>query len=200
MSGAKRRTKYRKHVTQEFTDSEREPVEGELYAQVIQSHGGNMFEVITSEGKKSLARLPTKFQKLIWVKRGDFVIVTSATDEYETASGAAGRVTHFIEHILNGDQVKKLKRGLTSDSVFSLNKPDAQEVAEKPPSEDLDAMKISSGDGEEKNGGGAEDGQEDSSAAGYYYESDDDESDLFVNRNRRQLSDDEDSSSDGEDH
>ena len=44
MSGAKRRTKYRKHVTQDFTDSERVPNEGEVYAQVGQSHGGNILK------------------------------------------------------------------------------------------------------------------------------------------------------------
>ena len=30
MSGAKRRTKYQKHVTQDFNDSERVPNEGEV--------------------------------------------------------------------------------------------------------------------------------------------------------------------------
>ena len=79
MSGAKRRTKYRKHVTQDFNDSERVPNEGEVYAQVGQSHGGNIFEILTSDGEKTLARLPTKFRKLIWVKRNDFVIVGAST-------------------------------------------------------------------------------------------------------------------------
>ena len=74
MSGAKRRTKYRKHVTQDFSDSERVPKEGELYAEIDQSHGGNIFGILTSEGVNTLARLPTKFRKLIWVKRGDMVM------------------------------------------------------------------------------------------------------------------------------
>ena len=90
MSGAKRRTKYRKHVTQDFSDSERVPKEGELYAEIGQSHGGNIFGILTSEGVNTLARLPTKFRKLIWVKRGDMVIVSCAADEYETATVQLG--------------------------------------------------------------------------------------------------------------
>ena len=50
-------------VTQDFNDSERVPNEGEVYAQVGQSHGGNIFEILTSDGEKTLARLPKKFRK-----------------------------------------------------------------------------------------------------------------------------------------
>ena len=66
---------------------------------------------------KDAYNLPTKFRKLIWVKRNDFV-VSHATEGYETATGAVGRVTHSVEHILNSDQVKQLKKTLDKTSIF----------------------------------------------------------------------------------
>ena len=196
MSGAKRRTKYRKHVTQEFAGSEREPVENEAYAQVVQSHGSNIFEVLLGNGEKTLARLPTKFQKLIWMKRGDFVIVSSASEEYSTASGATGRVTHSIEHILNGEQLKKLKRELVAEknTVFALAKPDQSAVSptetgsETAMAKDRKVSPAAEGTATEGVGEG-EEGE-------YYEESEGDDSDLFVNRNKRVETSDESSEDD----
>ena len=194
MSGAKRRTKYRKHVTQEFAGSEREPVDNEAYAQVVQSHGSNIFEVLLDSGGKTLARLPKKFQKLIWMKRGDFVIVSSASEEYSTATGAIGRVTHSIEHILNGEQLKKLKRELIAEknAVFilanaaqptgSLTEAGSEVAVAK-------GLKVNSA---AEGATGLREGEE----GEYYGESEGDDSDLFVNRNKRVETSDESSEDD----
>lgn len=194
MSGAKRRTKYRKHVTQEFAGSEREPVDNEAYAQVVQSHGSNIFEVLLDSGGKSLARLPTKFQKLIWMKRGDFVIVSSASEEYSTATGAIGRVTHSIEHILNGEQLKKLKRELIAEknAVFILaNAAQPTGILTEAGSEVAVAkgLKVNSA---AEGATGLREGEE----GEYYGESEGDDSDLFVNRNKRVETSDESSEDD----
>ena len=207
MSGAKRRTKYRKHVTQDFTDSERVPNEGEVYAQVGQSHGGNIFEILTSHGEKALARLPTKFRKLIWVKRNDFVIVSCATEGYETATGAVGRVTHSVEHILNSDQVKQLKKTLDKTSIFlasengdgnnNENKDTVDNLQNNVNNMKVSATTTTSNDDDNNNNNklnnseqvkqdtnNANDNVSKSEMYNNYFDEDENDDDLFVNRNR----------------
>ena len=208
MSGAKRRTKYRKHVTQDFTDSERVPNEGEVYAQVGQSHGGNIFEILTSHGEKALARLPTKFRKLIWVKRNDFVIVSCATEGYETATGAVGRVTHSVEHILNSDQVKQLKKTLDKTSIFlasengdgnnNENKDTVDNLQNNVNNMKVSATTTTSNDDNNNNNNNklnnseqvkqdtnnANDNVSKSEMYNNYFDEDENDDDLFVNRNR----------------
>ena len=56
-----------------------------------------------------LALLPNKFKKLIWIKKGDFVIVSSSLSEEESAVSLA-KVKYLIKCILNKDQIKHLKQ------------------------------------------------------------------------------------------
>jgi probable RNA-binding protein EIF1AD len=66
--------------------------------------------VLLDDGQEeSLALLPTKFRKLIWVKRGDHLIVSGASHDFLTAAGDRGKVRFMVEHILYKDQVKHLK-------------------------------------------------------------------------------------------
>ena len=58
----------------------------------------------------ALAMLPRKFRKLIWVKRGDFLIVASATSDITVLKGKKGAVKYCIQHILYKEQIKDLKR------------------------------------------------------------------------------------------
>ncbi len=67
-------------------------------------------QVLLDDGaEESLALLPTKFRKLIWVKRGDFLIVAGASHDFLTAAGDRGKVRFMVEHILYKEQVKHLK-------------------------------------------------------------------------------------------
>jgi len=96
--------------------------------------------------KPQLAFLPTKFRKLVWIKRNDFVIVdcgdeepteshknnvlatsetltqtqsTSATNNGGSGSGSGGGFRYVISHILYKDQVKHIKyKGLWPDDPF----------------------------------------------------------------------------------
>lgn len=61
-------------------------------------------------GEKQLALLPTKFNKLIWMKRGDYVIVTESEGQFTTASGKQNGVSSLIEHILMKDQIHHIKK------------------------------------------------------------------------------------------
>jgi probable RNA-binding protein EIF1AD len=79
MSGLGRRTHYRKHLTDSVLHDFPEPHADECIAQVTASRGGNQFDVCFFDKNKSvLAILPTKFRKLVWVKRNDYVIVRVA--------------------------------------------------------------------------------------------------------------------------
>jgi probable RNA-binding protein EIF1AD len=103
MSGLGRRTHYRKHLTDSVLYDFPEPASNECIAKVISTRGSNQFDVqlakeisrvngangdIDQNNEVSLvpnplvmlAILPTKFRKLIWLKRNDFVIVQYAKD------------------------------------------------------------------------------------------------------------------------
>lgn len=66
-------------------------------------------QVVSADGAKAVTMLPTKFRKLIWVKRGDFLIVAEGDGEATVATGKKGAVTSIVEHILYKDQIRNLK-------------------------------------------------------------------------------------------
>ncbi|GBG34477.1 S1-like domain-containing protein C146.08c [Hondaea fermentalgiana] len=110
MSGAKRRTKYRKHVETDMLEGLPEPGEGEEIVRVEALCGGNMLEVLSPDGEKALCLLPAKFRKLVWIKRGNFLIASKSDEDYLTATGAKGRVKYTVVHILFKDQIKHLRQ------------------------------------------------------------------------------------------
>lgn len=54
--------------------------------------------------------MPTKFNKLVWMKRGDYVIVSNADGQFTTASGKQNGVECMIQHILMKDQINHIKK------------------------------------------------------------------------------------------
>ena len=108
MSGAKRRTKYRKQVESDILDALPEPETGELIVEMIVSRGGNILEVRSSSDEVALCRLPAKFRHLVWVKRGSFLIVARSSDDFTLASGRKGAVLFDVRHVLYPDQIKHL--------------------------------------------------------------------------------------------
>eukprot|EP01029_Cantina_marsupialis_P027573 TRINITY_DN773035_c0_g1_i1.p2 TRINITY_DN773035_c0_g1~~TRINITY_DN773035_c0_g1_i1.p2 ORF type:complete len:190 (+),score=43.37 TRINITY_DN773035_c0_g1_i1:60-572(+) len=128
MSGVKRRTGYRKNVTNDYLDSFPEPNETQSVVVVNGTRGSNIFEVTTETGEVSLALLPTKFRKLIWVKRGSFLIVSTPTGDYKCSSGRIGKVRYIIDSILTDDQVKHLKeKNMFPKCFFEKEKADTIE-------------------------------------------------------------------------
>ena len=57
-----------------------------------------------------MAILPTKFNKLIWMKRGDYVIISGSEGQFTTASGKQNGVEAMIQHILMKDQINHIKK------------------------------------------------------------------------------------------
>ena len=108
MSGSGRKSHYRKSVQDSFLNGFPVPEENDSICRVAGSRGSNLFELELVGGVVELAMLPNKFKKLIWVRRGDFVIATSSTDECTTATGEDVKVRYMIKHILSKEQIKHL--------------------------------------------------------------------------------------------
>lgn len=145
MAGLGRRTHYRKHLTDSVLYDLPEPKEDERIAKVVATRGGNQFDIILANAdsisRTGLAILPTKFHKLVWVKRGDYVIVQTGIDAKQNdngygdkedegdadncTSGATkaneeGGIRFIVSHILYKDQVKHL----TSKGLWPMDDPD----------------------------------------------------------------------------
>jgi probable RNA-binding protein EIF1AD len=131
MSGLGRRSHLRKHVTDSVLNQFPEPSHGEYIAQVMGSRGGNVLEILVpaasedtdtctngsqKEASQELAILPTKYRKLIWVKRGDFIIVggddttkASLDEQQQQQPSSKNKVRYMVRHILYKDQISHLK-------------------------------------------------------------------------------------------
>jgi probable RNA-binding protein EIF1AD len=166
MSGLGRKTHYRKHLTDSVLHDLPEPTDNERIAKVVATRGGNQFDIILanqSQEESQLALLPTKFHKLVWVKRGDYVIVETGGGEESGDDQKNDDVTgvrYIISHILYKDQVKHLKsKALWPDNDSNFGGEGTDPDADDENDEDDDGIVYNTG-----------------------YEEDDD---LFVNTNRR---------------
>jgi len=110
MSGVRRKTKYRKSVENDVLNALPEPKEGEAVVRVVASRGGNLIEVETGDGSRSLCRLPNRYRKVVWVKRGTLLIVETCLEAYSTTTGEEGKVRFLVNHIVfTDDQIKNLR-------------------------------------------------------------------------------------------
>ena len=126
MSGAKRSSKYRKSVTEEYMNAFPEPEEDELIARVRASRGANVFEVeLLGVGAREqgaspwaqLALLPNRFKNVIWVKRNDYLIVKGSSEEApgdaptaaSPAESSSSGVQWEVQHVLSKDMIKHLR-------------------------------------------------------------------------------------------
>ncbi|CCI47564.1 unnamed protein product [Albugo candida] len=115
MSGSGRKSHYRKSVTRQVLDEYPEPRDSvDQVVCVVASRGSNIFEVLHTNGQASLTMLPQRFHKLIWIKRGDFLIVTFGDTEVDNKDA----VKSMVLHILYKDQIKHLKRKQLWPSEF----------------------------------------------------------------------------------
>lgn len=116
MSGACRKSHYRKHLTDQVLNDFPEPdiEQNEEIARIAASRGGNTLEItLPNDAKVELALLPSKFNKLVWVKRGDYIIVQSAADDNTentiTTSTTGAGIRYLVKHVLYKEQVKFLR-------------------------------------------------------------------------------------------
>ena len=130
MSGAGRKSGYRKSVTDAYEIGQPEPSINEIVGRVKGCLGGNMFDIelplSSSHYKPSCSVvLPSKFRKVIWVKRGDYVIVDVGNNNNndnndndnndnndnnnDNNNNDDDKCHYMIKHILNKDQIKHIK-------------------------------------------------------------------------------------------
>ena len=69
--------------------------------QVVAGRGNNLHEVTDPSGQSFLVSMPTKFRKNVWIKRGDFVVVTPIEE--------GDKVKAEICTILYKDQIRFIK-------------------------------------------------------------------------------------------
>lgn len=93
----------RKHVVKEMLEDFSMPESHQTIVKVLGTSGSNLHEIITPDGERSLASLPTKFRRNIWIKRGDFVVVEPIAE--------GNKVTAEIVRILYPQHIKEIKRG-----------------------------------------------------------------------------------------
>ena len=75
---------------------------GEEIVQCLGARGNHLFEVRASNGTdKYLVSMPSKFRKSIWVKRGDFFLITPIPE--------GDKVKAEISRVLYKDQIKYIK-------------------------------------------------------------------------------------------
>ena len=216
MAGLGRRTHYRKHLTDSVLHDLPEPKEDERIAKVVATRGSNQFDIILSSpstigenGVKreaqepQLAILPTKFHKLVWVKRNDFVIVQTAGEQDGDEANEArktkngkdeGGIRYMIAHILYKNQIKHLKsKNLWPDGDPEFNNDIVGQENDEIATEDLKEMDDGIVYGEDFYGGDQESGDDE--------EGNDDDL-LFVNTNRvaaLTIQDDDESSDSSDD-
>jgi probable RNA-binding protein EIF1AD len=101
----------RKTTRRDYEDADEvTPEEGEVIVQAVSSRGGNLFQVVCSDGKTpGLALLPTKFRKLIWIKRGMFLFCSRSDGDVDTVKGERGKVNYLITRVLMPNQEKYLR-------------------------------------------------------------------------------------------
>ncbi|XP_051122737.1 uncharacterized protein LOC127245758 isoform X2 [Andrographis paniculata] len=89
---------------------------GESIMQVVDLRGSNLIEVMDTKGDKLIAIFPAKFQKSMWIKRGNFVVVDESGREEAVESGrkVAGIVTQVLYH----DQVRLLQKSSEWPEIF----------------------------------------------------------------------------------
>jgi len=91
----------RKHVTREVEQDLTLPQPGQTIVKVVAGRGNNLHEVVNEKKETFLVSMPTKFRKNVWIKRGDFVLVTPIEE--------GDKVKAEIISILYKDQIKYIK-------------------------------------------------------------------------------------------
>ncbi len=112
MSGAKRRSQYRKGVTSHY-DEELSLDTEDMLAKIKANKGSNIFCAELASGVLVTAKLPNKFHKVIWVKPGDIVVLDGMKEEEKVD-------VMNIKSILSKDTVKAMSKQQVLPESFQL--------------------------------------------------------------------------------
>ena len=67
---------------------------------VVEAIGGNLIKIETAAGEEHLCRLPQRFSRIVFVKRGSLIIARGGQEDYETSAGKKGRVKFLADSVL----------------------------------------------------------------------------------------------------
>jgi len=131
----------RKHVISQALDSFPTPEEGQVITRVISIRGSNILEVEYPSGERQLCLMPAKFNKTIWVKRGNYVIVEPFTEQFKTVEAERSKLKARIVTILLRAQVKHLQKTGLWPAEFNAANASAEVEALQAPADDSDERK-----------------------------------------------------------
>jgi len=94
----------RKHLTISTLNDFPVPSNDEKICRVTKLLGNNNLEVQLPNGKTLVVTIPQKFNKVVWIGKGDFLI-TDLFQNYRTSDKSNG----IVLHVLYKDQIKHLK-------------------------------------------------------------------------------------------
>ncbi|CAM8917358.1 unnamed protein product [Rhodiola kirilowii] len=106
----------RKHMKKLAEDRKFTVPDGDSIMQVVSLRGSNLIEIMDAAGGKSLALIPAKFQKTMWIKRGNFVLVDETGREQALESGS--KITCLVTRVLFHEQVRHLQKSPEWPQVF----------------------------------------------------------------------------------
>ncbi len=95
----------RKSVLLDALQEDAPPAAGQAIVRAAGSRGTNVMEVEFPCGRRSLALIPARFHKTLWIKRGTFLVV----EDLGAGAGEA-RVTGQIVRVLYAEQVRALRK------------------------------------------------------------------------------------------
>eukprot|EP00898_Chlorokybus_atmophyticus_P007099 jgi/Chlat1/7390/Chrsp6S07423 len=123
--------KGRKHVAAGVVAGcpEPRPDEGQHVARVLGCRGANLLQVrCAGSAQPTLALMPAKFRRLLYVKTGGYVIVEQSVEAVEDDA----KVTSSIVAVLYLDNIRQLKhRGLWPSEFEEEEAQEAEEVARR---------------------------------------------------------------------
>ncbi|MBI5635418.1 translation initiation factor eIF-1A [Candidatus Micrarchaeota archaeon] len=76
------------------------PRQGEIFGQVLDLKGGSRMMVECLDGKTRLCRIPGKIRSKLWIKAGDWVLVTPWSIEPNEKADIAFRYTNIQAEML----------------------------------------------------------------------------------------------------
>jgi len=109
----------RKHVTREVEQEFSLPEAGQIIVKVVAGRGNNLHEVVDHTGETFLVSMPNKFRKNVWIKRGDFVVVSPIEE--------GDKVKAEICTILYKEQIKYIK----TEKLWPVGFEQTEEVVSK---------------------------------------------------------------------
>ncbi|KAJ2998083.1 hypothetical protein HDV02_004908 [Globomyces sp. JEL0801] len=93
----------RRKTTSDVTTINPEPNQNQKIGKVLDIRGGGLFDC-TADGVNYLLELPAAFKKLMWVKKGGYIIFELSTESQSS------KIHGSIIHILFNQDIKHLKK------------------------------------------------------------------------------------------